>query len=306
MTQGSTDPRKTEALPDPRRTVAFTTTKIATGTIVPAAPDPVSPPSPPEVITVGRKRYRVIATLSHTTGEAILYRVEGKGIDGVAKIYRLPGKTAKLRLLERVRKIRKNHLCEILAVGIEDERLIEVMPFAPGGTLRDRKPFRDPAALRSIILTIAQAIDALHHAGIVHCDVKPENILFMDETLDAPVLADFGIAEFLDRNGKATTEKRGSPLYAAPEAHAVAESMIRVYPATDWYSLGISILDVWADEAPFPAASELDLLEAKLQGRVEPPAGMPEDLRRLVSGLIFPLADNRWGYEQVAHVGIGR
>lgn len=299
MTQGSTDPRKTEALPDPSPTIAFTTTRLATGTIVPASPVPASPLSPPEIIMVGRQRYHVLSTLSHTTGEAILYRVEGRGREGVAKVYRLPEKTAKLRLLQCVRKIRKRHLIEILAVGIEGGHLIEVMPFAPGGTLRERKPFRNVAALRSIILTIAQAIEALHRAGIVHCDVKPENILFMNEALDTPVLADFGIAEFLDGNRKATTEKRGSPLYAAPEAHAVAENVIRVYPATDWYSLGISILDVWADETPFPAGSELDLLEAKLQGRIEPPADMPEDLRRLVSGLIFPLADSRWGYEQV-------
>jgi serine/threonine protein kinase len=294
MIRRTRDSRTTEVVPSSTRT-----TIASTATVVPASTEPVHASKVPGSFTISSHCYRVVSTLSQATGEATLYLAEYRGKRVVAKHYHQSRKQEKIKLLERIQGIRKKPLVQILGVGVQDERPFEVMEYALGGTLRDLKPYRDPVNLRRIILSVADSINALHQAGIVHCDVKPENILFLDAEQQTPVLSDFGIAEFLDRNGKATTEKKGSPLYAAPEAHAVAGNMIRVYPASDWYSLGISILDVWAADSPFPFASDLDLMESKLQGLIKPPPDMPEELQRLVSGLVMPLVESRWGFKEI-------
>lgn len=290
-------------IPDRRRTEVDSSlhgrTIVGVEPIIPAAPGRSDAAPTPEFLTLNHKRFRIISSLGQPGGEAHLYLAKSTTRRVVVKLYKQERKREKLEVLQQIRAIRKQPLIRIFDAGIESGRLVEVMEHAQGGTLRDLKPFRDGTGLRRIILIIADSIQALHSANVVHCDVKPENILFVDGDRKHPVLADFGIAEQLDSSGRASTEKKGSPLYAAPEAHAVATNMMRVYPASDWYSLGITILDVWNEGTPFPFASELDLMEAKLQGLIVPPKDMPEELRMLVGGLLAPQVADRWGYSEI-------
>ncbi|MFD0689679.1 serine/threonine-protein kinase [Actinomadura fibrosa] len=110
-----------------------------------------------------------------------------------------------------------------------------VMEYVPGGSL-DRRPPIPPRDVAHIGAQIADALGALHAAGIVHCDVKPGNIVVTDE--GTAKLADFGAAYRVP--GSDTLTPRGpishTPAYAAPE---VLDG--RPEPASDTFSLGAAL-----------------------------------------------------------------
>jgi predicted Ser/Thr protein kinase len=112
-----------------------------------------------------------------------------------------------------------------------------VMPYLPGGTLRERlKAGATPPALASAwIVELADALDAAHAAGVLHRDVKPANVLVGRN--DRLFLADFGIAKMLESQSglTATGVVVGTPIYMAPE-QALGRPAT---PATDRYALAV-------------------------------------------------------------------
>lgn len=89
-------------------------------------------------------------------------------------------------------------------------------------------PRRD-SEIASFLITVAEAVSELHRHGIVHRDVKPQNILYRGRE---PVLVDFGLAE---RIGTTITRGSGTPRYAAPEQFAGGEISV----AVDIHALGV-------------------------------------------------------------------
>jgi serine/threonine-protein kinase len=127
------------------------------------------------------------------------------------------------------------------------------MEYLPGGTLKDRimskgaLPARTAAAVG---LQIAEALQAAHHRGIIHRDVKPRNILITDS--GHVKVADFGIA----RAAEATTisdlgDILGSAKYMSPE-QASGEP---VGAASDLYSLGVVLYEMLTGSVPFEAST---------------------------------------------------
>jgi serine/threonine-protein kinase len=129
------------------------------------------------------------------------------------------------------------------------------MPFVEGETLRARLDREGPlpvdVALR-LAREVAEALDHAHRHGIVHRDVKPENILVSD---GHALLADFGIAKAATEAGDrltATGLSLGTPAYMSPE-QATADS--RVDGRTDIYSLGCVLHEMLAGDPPFTGPS---------------------------------------------------
>ena len=132
-----------------------------------------------------------------------------------------------------------------------------VTPFVEGDSLRHRLardgrlPIQD--AIR-IAIDLSDALDHIHQRGIVHRDVKPENILL---TGSRAILADFGIARLIvtSRSTRITDEGYGIPgtlLYMSPEQKAGIEP---ANSASDIYSLGIVLLEMLTGEVPRWAAA---------------------------------------------------
>lgn len=167
-----------------------------------------------------------------------------------------------------------------------------VMPYVEGESLRDRierqrqMPLEDAVA---IACDIAEALDYAHRHGVIHRDVKPENILFED---NHAAIADFGVA----RGVTAATRQRltdagfviGTPEYMSPEACAGDGA---VDGRSDEYALACVLYEMLAGRPPFTAATPQSVIARHLADSV-PPLGTvrPDAPANVVRGVMRALA----------------
>jgi serine/threonine-protein kinase len=152
------------------------------------------------------------------------------------------------------------------------------MEFMAGGSLGDRLHRRRRLALSQAIRVIEQigaALDAAHQAGIVHLDVKPNNILFRQPPgkgqLHA-VLTDFGIARPQGRVASGQTTLTIE--YASPEQARVAQGdEIPVGPSSDLYSLGVILYEMISGRLPFQAQNDIAMMHQVVYE--DPPLPVP-------------------------------
>ena len=142
-----------------------------------------------------------------------------------------------------------------------------VMPLVRGESLRERLVREGPLPLETvnaITSQVAAALDYAHKRGIVHRDVKPDNLLLAD---DQVYLADFGIASALeDAAGGRLTETGltlGTPAYMSPE-QAAAER--RIDGRSDQYSLACVVFEMLAGEPPFTGPTAQAIIAKRLAG----------------------------------------
>lgn len=194
--------------------------------------------------------------------------------------------------------------------GVYAGRYYELMEYAAGGSLWDRRPVKDPLRLRELVRQLADGIRHLHDHQVVHKDIKPENLLFVDADGRRLVLADFGIASRLDadRSRRLTDAGFGTLDYVAPELFNVielaqgdgrGERLSQVGKAADWYALGVTLCTVWEGRTPFTGQRPHVVQLAKSSGRIPLPADMPADLQRLVRALVAVDPEERLGHEGV-------
>ena len=132
--------------------------------------------------------------------------------------------------------------------GEGDGVLYTVMPYLPGGSFADRigEGVRSPGEVAAVVAQAAVALDYAHRRGIVHRDVKPDNVLF-DEDGHA-LVTDFGIAEARSQ-GRLTASGRamGTPHYMSPE-----QAMGKLVDGrSDVYALGILMYEALVGFPPF-------------------------------------------------------
>ncbi len=141
------------------------------------------------------------------------------------------------------------HILPIYDVGIDEGTPYIVAEFAPNGSLRDLMKSYKPGLVPleetlTVLSQVGQALDYVHQQNIVHRDLKPENILF-DARRDA-LLADFGIAVFLETTKTKYVDVIGSPLYMAPEQFEGFASR-----RSDQYALACIGYEMLTGEPPF-------------------------------------------------------
>ena len=153
--------------------------------------------------------------------------------------------------------------------GAVDGLLFYVMPFVRGESLRDRlnreKTLPVDKAI-AIARGIASALDHAHRQGIVHRDVKPENVLLSD---GVPIVADFGIARAVKAAGATRVTEigvsLGTPAYMSPEQAMGEEDVDR---RSDLYSLGCVLYEMIAGHVPFDGGSAQAIIAKHLTAPV--------------------------------------
>ncbi|MFL5626047.1 MAG: protein kinase domain-containing protein [Ktedonobacteraceae bacterium] len=169
------------------------------------------------------------------------------------------------------------HILPIYSYGEQDGLPYIIMPYMPGGTLRDYIIAHGSLSLSQAqwyLEQIASALDYAHQAhGYVHCDVKPANILLDSD--GSAILTDFGITYLMQRESVSTTGQSspktpemlmGTPDYISPE-QALG---LPLDGRSDIYSLGITLFYLLTSKLPFKADSTIAV--ALLQVHEPPPA----------------------------------
>lgn len=169
--------------------------------------------------------------------------------------------------------------------GLEANRLFIVMEYVPGTDLKTILQRRGRFGISEAIDLLVQAcagIGYAHRAGLVHCDIKPHNILV---TPDLRVkVADFGIARALAsiRPDEKTEVVWGSPQYFSPEQAAGAAPS----PASDVYSLGVVMYEMLTGRLPFIATSASELARMHREDLPTPPRALnpevPAELEQIL------------------------
>lgn len=173
-----------------------------------------------------------------------------------------------------------------------------VMPFVEGSTLRDaleRTPVLTVSRTIEIALPVARALEYAHGRGVVHRDVKPENVLLHG---GQAMLADFGIALALDTvTDRRRTNGRsiGTPPYMSPEQFWDTD---HIGAAADQYSVGCMLFEMLTGSTPFIGETHMELA---MRHRDDPiPAlaarrpGVPMDIDRCVTRLLQKRPDDRF------------
>ncbi len=209
-------------------------------------------------ITILGRRYRIQEPVGKG-GLAVVYRGHDLLLDRPVAIKILQPPYAsdpafRQRFLEEARaagRLDHPNIVHIYDVGLEEKYPYIVMELVEGTDLRhliaERAPFPVPEALQ-IARQICAGVGEAHKAGIVHCDLKPQNILI---TADGMVkVADFGIARAFQSRGDEDERPKaiwGSPRYISPEQASGKPPV----PASDVYSIGIILYEMLTGKPPF-------------------------------------------------------
>jgi serine/threonine-protein kinase len=169
-----------------------------------------------------------------------------------------------------------------------------VMEYLRGRTLvevMEEGPL-DCATIAALGAQVAAALAELHRVGVVHCDVKPENLVVLDDAAGLRIkVIDFGVARQIDEPPPDDAALAGTPAFMAPE-----QWRGRPGAASDVYALGCVVYALLTGEPPF-AGSLPEIMMCHLEQRPARPswlrAGVPIDLERLVLRMLAKDPDLR-------------
>ena len=202
-----------------------------------------------------------------------------------------------------VNQIGHPNIVDIFAFGtLPDGRSYFVMERLHGRTLREhmRQSRLTLADTMSVLETITLALEAAHDCGVVHRDLKPDNVFLVEVKNDRPIvkLLDFGIAKLLGDDSTLTERTRtgnllGTPGYISPEqARGYA-----VDHRTDIYALGAMAFEMITGSLPFPADNGADMIAKHLHAPPPSASGVnphvPPGLDKLLRQLLAKDPDRR-------------
>jgi DNA-binding response OmpR family regulator len=204
---------------------------------------------------------------------------EGEDVPLVVKILRrevLKNKTALQRFMEEyalVERIQSRHVARIYDHGQSEEHAYLVMEFFEGGDLMKRLAGTalEPGEALRIFRELMFALGDIHEKGILHRDLKPQNLMFrQDGTL---AILDFGIAKHIDAIDRTKEgEVLGTPRYMSPEQVQGRALDLR----TDIYSAGVLLYQMLTGEHLFEGETAV---EVALHHLNTPPPALPEHLQ---------------------------
>ncbi len=206
-----------------------------------------------------------------------------------------------LRELGTLLTLRHENIVRAFALEQTANARYLVMDYCAGGTLRDLLEQNNALNLGEALLLmrlVLAGLDIAHRQGIIHCDIKPENILLnLRDGGWWPELSDFGIARRLtfvqqdqktQGSGQGSIEAVGAPAYTPPEG------FYGIYSQTaDIYAMGIVMFEMLLGYRPFSGVPQ-QLMWAHLNQRIEWPDHLPPKLQEILQKALAKLPGRRY------------
>jgi len=273
--------------------------------------EPVSPQSDTELRSLVERALSAHYELDSEIGRGgmgVVYRAKDRRLKRTVAIKVLPPelafrseiKTRFLREAEMAAQLNHPNIVDIYAVDEAGGIVFFVMAYITGDNVA--KLLHDHGALsidqtRRILRDVADALAYAHERGVIHRDIKPDNIL-IDADSGRPMVTDFGIARAVSEGETrltATGIAIGTPTYMSPE-QAAGERAID--GRSDLYSLGILGYQMLSGEPPFVANSTPAILVKHVSERPVPieqrRSDVPPDLARVIMQLLEKDPANRF------------
>ncbi|MGH3329568.1 MAG: serine/threonine-protein kinase, partial [Streptomycetales bacterium] len=188
-------------------------------------------------------------------------------------------------------RLRHPNLIKVRDLVAEGETLALVMDLVDGHDLRthlrERGPL-PPADAAELVAAVADALTVAHGTGVVHRDVKPENVLLRcregsREATLVPLLTDFGVARLVEGQGLTKSHTIvGTPNYLAPEIASGRGAA----PAADVYAAGILLYELISGCTPFAADHPMAVLRGHLEDHPRRPPGVSDQLWSVIAGCL--------------------
>jgi len=251
--------------------------------------------------------YRIQSVLGRG-GMGTVYRAEDVNLSRTVAIKRInPSQADRDSFLHRFRseaqalaRIDSPHIVGVYALRETEIGLLIVMEYVEGGTLKDPLERQGPMTIEQAVPILDQIMRAFHDAhgaGVIHRDIKPQNIML---TQDGMVkVTDFGIAKLRQPDsGETVTQggQGGTLKYMSPEQ---ISNISAVDARSDLYSIGMTAYEMLAGDLPFAETdTDFDIMRKVVEGEIPPPDELnpeiPSGLAQWVVGAIRKRQDDRY------------
>ncbi|MBI5517939.1 MAG: protein kinase [Deltaproteobacteria bacterium] len=202
-----------------------------------------------------------------------------------------------LREAQSSAQLRHRNIVEVMDYGTHDGRPYMVMEFLRGenlGALLKRDAIREPGMLVALLDPVLRALTLAHERGIIHRDIKPDNI-FLTVQSDGelvPKVVDFGIAKAPEQGVELTadTTALGTPAYMAPEQMMASRNATG---AADQYAFGVTLYEALGGRNPFDADTIQALIVAKATQDPRPLRVLRPELPEAFAAIVMKTLERR-------------
>jgi serine/threonine protein kinase len=264
-------------------------------------------------IELNDKEYEILEILSgeNKTGEAVIYKVKtSNGKNFTLKLYYQftnPKDEPNPEALKRIQAIKDPDILELYDYGtgaqkFRDKFCFEISSFAEGNNLLSvpniREKYTVEFLMSNVIPEIFKGIKKLHSHKIYHCDIKPENVFYLDKEQTDLIIGDYGSAktfeEASDKQLSYTSTTKGTNFYLAPE-----QARGIVSEKNDFYSFGMVLFHLLYPEQ-INMKNFRKIVERQFSRKpiidFNPEYGSINDL---IAGLTLYDVSSRWGEREV-------
>lgn len=271
-------------------------------------------------LTLKGREFLITNIISDETLEAVIYKVESRTKNTYAlKLYfesRNSKKEPNFETLHRIMNITNPNVLKLFDFGVGIDKYLgkhcyEISAFAEGGNFFSVDNFKEKYNLgfieNQVVRSIFQGIKELHKNKIYHCDLKPQNIFYLDKNQSDIIIGDYGSAKAYDleteKELRKTSTVNGTDAYLAPEQ---ARGIIS--EKNDYYSFGVILLHLLYPEQLSSEKNILQIDKGKFEKIVErqynsqPVVDFKLEYKRLnnlIEGLTLINHINRFGKNEV-------
>ncbi len=175
------------------------------------------------------------------------------------------------------------NIVKVLGHGLENGRPYIVEELVNGGNLKEILDYRSPLPLSEcidIMLQVTSAMGYAHQKGVIHCDIKPQNIFI--ESDGTVKIGDFGISEASGLNRSTTGEIKGSVHYLAPEITEGKPPSVQ----SDIYAIGITFYEIVTGRTPYNKKKAMDVALAHVNEKMPSPKtylpSLPDEIEHII------------------------